>query len=85
MTTYYWTRNCSNCGQGRLLILENLNEQTLYLHCEECEWGWRDPEKSDDPKNGFLTITSPFATRAPNLEEIRERGWERFVAGSFEE
>jgi hypothetical protein len=82
---YHWTRNCPNCGQGRVLILENLNERKLYLHCEECEWGWRDPERATDAKDGFLTLNESFQTRVPTSEEIRERGWAPYVSGTFEE
>jgi hypothetical protein len=62
-----------------------LTNDELYLHCEECEVGWRDPATASDPSAGFLTLDEEFETAFPTLTEIRERGWERYVKGTFDE
>ena len=48
--TIYWYKSCPICdGQGRLHILEDITHKRLYLHCEECEWGWLNPLEANDP------------------------------------
>jgi hypothetical protein len=85
MNRYYWTRICPICSEGRLLIFKDLTRGTLYLHCEECEWGWRDAALADQRNAGFLTLNEEFESEPADIEEIRARGWERYVAGSFED
>ncbi|HXO42199.1 MAG TPA: hypothetical protein VN999_12160 [Thermoanaerobaculia bacterium] len=85
-TKYYWYKQCPICeGQGRLLILRDVTHDRLYLHCDECEWGWLDPELVDDVSAAFLTLDEEFNSEAPTLEEIQRYGWERYALHSFEE
>lgn len=85
MKTYYWMRTCVHCnGQGRLLIMKDLSTNSLYLHCEECEWGWRDPEKADDVGWAFLTLDEDFEAEPASSAEIERHGWSRYVAGEFQ-
>ena len=70
----YWFQVCPNCdGQGRLFICREKESGDLYLHCEECEWGFRDPRRCADASDGFLAIDgeSDIAT----LSEIETAGW----------
>ena len=86
MTRYHWMRTCLHCnGQGRLLILKDTSADKLYLHCEECEWGWRDPQATDNIKAAFLTLEEEFDTEVPPKEEIEKRGWGQHISGSFDE
>lgn len=88
MTRYHWMRPCPRCdGQGRLLILKNRGTGTLYLHCEECEWGWGDPAlaAAGDIDAAFLTLQEDFESDTPSLDEIGRLGWGKFVAGYFDE
>jgi hypothetical protein len=79
-------RTCLHCGgQGRLLILKDSSSGGLYLHCEECEWGWRDPEKTDDIGSAFLTLDEDFDSEVPSRDEIEERGWAKYISGHFDE
>lgn len=83
---YYWMRLCPCCdGQGRLVIMKDLSHDALYLHCEECEWGWRDPEKASDVAAGFLTLAEVFQARSASMDDITRHGWAGYLAGSFEE
>jgi len=86
MTTYYWFRTCPLCsGQGRLGIFEDITNCRLYLHCEECEQGWWDPEKAHDPSAGFLTLNEEFEARPADWATIQRYGWERYAANSYDE
>jgi hypothetical protein len=83
---FYWFRTCPNClGQGRLIITEDVTNRRLYLHCEECEIGWLDPETVNDRAKGFLTLVEEFETVNPSLERIRLLGWEKYAQNSFSE
>ena len=44
MRTLYWSSTCANCNQGRLLFQNDITNARVYVHCEECEWGWLHPE-----------------------------------------
>lgn len=83
MEVYCWMRNCANCGQGRLLIMKDLSNDSLYLHCEDCEWGWRDPEKADNVASAFLTLNEEFEAAPASRAEIERLGWNRYVVGEF--
>lgn len=85
MSTYHWYKTCPHCdNQGRLLIQRNVDECALYLHCEECEWGWKRPEDATDVAKGFLTLLVDFESENPTLEEIETAGWGGYITGSFE-
>ncbi|AGC46190.1 hypothetical protein MYSTI_04901 [Myxococcus stipitatus DSM 14675] len=82
---YYWYKECSFCHQGRLLIARDTGRGSLYLHCEECEHGWRDPERIDDPSARFLTLVAKdLETDYPSKEEIDAAGWGKYRLHSFE-
>lgn len=87
METYYWTRNCPRCGQGRLLIMKDRSRGALYLHCEECEWGWRNPADAAAGvvEKAFLTLTEEFESSVASLQEIEAQGWSSYVTGEFQE
>jgi hypothetical protein len=86
MANYYWYKPCPAChGQGRLIIYEDVTHGRLYLHCEECEWGWLDPESADDPGAGFLTLSAEFASALPDADRIASYGWSKYALHSFDE
>ena len=74
---------CPVCGVGRLFAFWDLNRRALYLHCEECEQGFRDPEKVSR-ESGFLTLLEDFESRSATSQEIHEHGWDRFLIDSGE-
>ncbi|WP_146661288.1 hypothetical protein [Enhygromyxa salina] len=85
MTHYYWYKACSICdGQGRLLLFMDLFRKELYLHCEECECGWRDPEKAERKEAGFLTLDEDFEAEAATRADIDKCGWQKYAVNSFD-
>ena len=82
---YFWHRECSLCRQGRLLIAKDTTHNVLYLHCEECEHGWRDPETTEDTKASFLTLLEDFEGSFPDEAEIDLAGWGKYKSHVFDE
>jgi hypothetical protein len=66
-----------------VIFLDTTHER-LYLHCEECEWGWKDAEKAANPEVAFLTLDEEFETEAPTLDQIQQFGWARYALHSFD-
>ncbi|ASA54582.1 hypothetical protein RND59_13360 [Vibrio ruber] len=85
MEKFYWFCECSNCHQGRLIITEDITNNRLYLHCEECEYGWLNPLDTDDIEKGFLTLLEEFETRNPSIEDIGQYNWLDYAKNSFVE
>lgn len=83
--TIYWFKECSFCHQGRLIIVYDVTNLRLYLHCEECERGWLDPAEAENAGKGFLTLLESFETEMPSLKTIENMGWLEYVGGRFEE
>lgn len=80
MTRFYWYKPCPVCdGQGRLRIFRDVTHDAPYLHCEECESGFRDPEEASDPNASFLTLDEDFDYDVAGLEAIERYGWSRYA------
>lgn len=79
-----WYKTCPFCNQGRLFIFKNLGINKLYLHCEECERGYYDPNKIKE-ENSFLTLQENFEAIAATLEDIKEHGWDKFQINTIYE
>jgi hypothetical protein len=75
----YWWKQCPNCRGGRLALCEDTTNMRMYLHCEECETGFLDPEEVNEPGAGFLTVDCPFESHAADIQTIRKYSWERFA------
>jgi len=70
MSEQFWlNKECPICEQGRLFVTEDITNQRLYLHCEECECGWLNPEELTKGKS-FLAINPDFEERIPSKETI---------------
>ncbi|QSQ14917.1 hypothetical protein [Myxococcus landrumensis] len=80
---YYWYKECPFCHHGVLLIARDKTRGSLYLYCDECGYGWRDPEHLD-PSARFLTLTEDFETEDPTAEEIDAAGWGKYRLHSIE-
>jgi hypothetical protein len=80
----YWYRQCPKCKQGRLFIFSDLDKDECYLHCEECETGWRDPEVLD-LENSFLTLLEEFESEPTSKEYIAKKGWLKYAINEIEE
>ena len=85
MSKSYWYKQCPRCRQGRLFIIEDVTHHRLYLHCEECEMGYKRPEDADIPGGGFLTLDEDFKTTVANLARIVALGWEAIAQHCLEE
>jgi hypothetical protein len=85
MTHYYWYRTCPICRQGRLLIFKDLTRNELYLHCEECEWGWRDPDAAESRGAAFLTLDEEFESAPATAEDLVFFTWQKYAVHEFDE
>ncbi len=76
----YWFKVCPRCdGQGRLVVSLNITANELYLHCDECEAGWRDPEDLTYPQAMFSTLDEAFEARDATLADIVQHGWQKYA------
>jgi len=64
--------------------MRDVSSDSLYLHCEECEWGWRNPEEANNVASGFLTLDADFEAEPATKGDIDRYGWAAYVAGHFE-
>jgi hypothetical protein len=86
MQTYFWFQTCPVCRhQGRLIITRDDTHQSLYLHCDECEQGWRNPDEAHLPEKSFLTLAETYDTSFPTAAEIDAAGWRKCRLHSFSE
>jgi len=76
----FWYTNCPNCNnQGNLNIMKNQTTSELYLHCDECEWGWRDPTKILNSDAMFMTLLEDFHSVPATWDEIVSSNWQIFA------
>jgi predicted RNA-binding Zn-ribbon protein involved in translation (DUF1610 family) len=56
---------CPNCKQDTIIACARDSDNKLFLHCEECEWGWNTPAEVDAGASGFLAldIEAHYASR----------------------
>ena len=78
MSVCYWNTDCPVCAEGRLFIVENLSRGLLYLHCEECEAGFEDPQNL---KTGvsYLTLELDYECRFADPQTINKHNWQSFA------
>lgn len=69
---------CPFCRQGRLYAYREEDSGDIYLHCEECEQGYRNPEALS-ANHSFLTLDEPGEARAASREEILHSSWSRLL------
>ena len=74
MKKMYWYKTCPFCGQGRLFVFKNMDQGKLYLHCEECETGYYDPNKLNK-EHSFLTLQEDFKAIEATEEDILKSEW----------
>ena len=85
MKELFWLdKNCPVCEQGRLFVIEDKTNQRLYLHCEECEYAWLNPEEVTSDKS-FLAINPDFETRTPSRDAIQKFGWTKYNLKTIKE
>lgn len=81
---FYLDKSCPICSQGRLFIVEDTSNQRLFIHCEECECAWLNPDEIVGNKS-FLAINPDFETRNPIYDTIQKFGWTKFNLKSIKE
>lgn len=84
MTKLYWYKSCHHCEQGRLFLFLDTTNNRIYLHCEECEWGWKDPENLN-PEAGFLTLDEDFDAIPAKIDDIVRLGWKKYAIETADE
>lgn len=85
MEKYYWYKVCPICdGQGRLFLMEDISRERIYLHCEECEFGFLEPLKLKSEKN-FLTLSDTFKYKFADYKTIEKYGWKEFALNQIQE
>lgn len=74
--------DCPRCqGQGRLFAFREDDTGCVYLHCEECEQGFRDPTRLA-ANDGFLTLDAPGGARAATQEDVLGSPWRSLLASA---
>ena len=83
----YWYKECPTCHQGRLFIEYDTSDKRLVLHCEECEFVWKDPELMgrNVPGNVFQALVSDHDFEFPTEVEIDDAGWKKYRVHCTEE
>ena len=71
----FWYKQCPFCNQGRLFVFKNLDTNKLYLHCEECERGYNNPNQIA-AENSFLTLHEDFKAIAASDNDLKEHDWD---------
>lgn len=67
---------CPLCGQGELLVVQDLESQDYLIMCDDCESSWTDPNESSDYEK--CLNRNYTKVRDATQEEIRKLGWVRF-------
>jgi hypothetical protein len=63
--------------------MKDLTRNRLYLHCEECESGWADPNKVGAPGARFLTLDEEFDAEPATHDDLCQHGWPTDTAQRF--
>ena len=69
--------SCSICGQGLLVIAKAVNEDALFVICDDCESQWDNPDIA--LACGPVRMHEFVNVRNATLEEIEGVGWREFV------
>ena len=78
--TQYWYESCPKCDhQGRLFLCEDRTQNRIYLHCEECEAGYFDPNDISK-ESSILMLLVDIESEPATLKRIKELGWEEYAA-----
>ena len=85
MKLYCSHRICSCCGKGRLFVYKNTVVDCLYLHCQECEYGWDNAEQWYDRDSAFLTRTEDFEAVPASWYDIEDQLWQRYGSQTLQQ
>lgn len=68
---------CPFCRQGLVEILKEIDTNTLFLCCDECEIEWDSPRDVLNKVNG--TRFKYGSAIQPTSEEIQKKGWMNYI------
>lgn len=68
-----------------MLIFKDLARDELYLHCEECEWGWRNPDTANRQDAAFLTLDEKFESAPATSADVIRFAWQKYAASEFDD
>lgn len=68
---------CPVCGQGELLVVQDLSTTKFLIMCDDCESTWEDPESSLDFTKCLDRTDSKV--RDATQQEIKELGWLQYI------
>jgi len=75
----FWYKPCPICdGQGRLEIMKNIDENTLFFCCDECMSCWKNREDLEKRINKFMEYSIKFNFIPATEEDIRKHKWQKY-------
>ena len=70
---------CPFCdGQGQVIIVKEKKTKTLYVSCDECETQWNTPDDFNSG-NCLPSINTFGLYEKPTIDEIKEKGWDKYI------
>lgn len=68
---------CPVCRAGWVIVVRDTKTKMLFLYCKECESEWDEPLAIIE--HAIPTREKYGLAEVANLEEIRQRGWHKFI------
>lgn len=73
----YWYRLCPACdGQGRLFVEKKIEDESLFLLCDECFLAFNTPEEAVDVNNSQSGMDVQIVHASQ--KDIVNYGWSRY-------
>lgn len=76
---YRYIDECSDCGQGLILIVKDKITNKLILICDDCESMWRSPELFYRNQGRISHDANVDLSKDVSIEEINSLGWQKYV------
>jgi len=75
----FWYKPCPVCdGQGRLEIMKNIDENTLFFCCDECMSCWKNESDLEKRINKFMEYSIKSKITNASEEDIRQFHWGKY-------
>jgi len=76
---------CPFCDeQGLVIIVKEKQTKILYVSCDECETQWCTPDEFISG-NCLHSINTFGLYESPTFDEIKEKGWDKYIVGNLPE
>lgn len=73
----FWYKPCPRCNfQGRLVVYKYVNDNTLFLCCDECMACWNNPVDVGIKPNDFNEFNIKSAYQKATNEDIELMNWQ---------